>query len=241
MLPVPYRKADGTVVMQAQKTTETVLGTCIASWPHAGDYSSLRFKKWVRRTARFMRYLYGDNLVGVYLHADEPQPHIHAVFHNFGANVKPLMSTHSAAAQVLAAGGTRKEAQEALKVAGVALQDAFQDLVGRWVGLSRKGPSPQARKGWWAAIADREAKRLALAITDEERATAAAAEIARREAEDQARLQAHLRLQREQAFVDLVRDWVDAGLLTREQARDGVEKYRRASRKESAPSAVPRM
>lgn len=229
MLPCVRVRADGKQIREAQKKHETVLGTCIASWPIEGDFESMRFKKWVRRTLRYMQRRYGDKLVGVYLHVDEPQPHLHAVFHNGGANVKELMTTHIAAATVLAQGGTRGEAKSALKYAGQLMQDVYQDMVGRWVGLFRKGPNPQGRKSWWDAIVQRAAKKMAVELTDEERGRAAKAEIARQEAEDRERAEANRRLREARAFADQLRDWVFQKVLTKEQAAEAVRKYQAAN------------
>lgn len=154
------QRSDGISYERDRAVSETVLGTCIVSWPGKADWENADFLEWIKRTVDWLKERYGEHLVGIYAHTDEPQFHIHCLFHNNGRNVKPLLAGHAAVMEEEKKGVTGKALREAYDNACRKLQDAFYEAVGKFCGLLRKGENPQPRVDLSTALRRRAAKKL---------------------------------------------------------------------------------
>jgi len=140
---VPKR---GRTYTRSQSKAECILGTCIVSWPGAGDENNPSFLAWRELTVRWLKKRYGNNLVGVYAHAkDEPNYHIHCLFDNSGANVKPLMAGAAAVIRAEQQGVKGRAIRDAHDDACRALQNEFYEDVAKHCGLLRKSDNPGTR------------------------------------------------------------------------------------------------
>lgn len=158
-----------------------VLLTAVASWPvptevmQSTPEARARYEDWKVRTISFFRDLWGDALLSVVEHLDEPFPHIHLLAippldHTGVLSVETISAPHRAQAAKRRDGGGRAEQRKAFRDAAVELQDAYHLTVGAPCGLERLGPKRQ-----------RLTRREALARRKVQEAEAAAA--AAREAE----------------------------------------------------------
>lgn len=154
-----HHMADGRIRRVKQRDTTTVLGTVIASWPEAPDVAvdNPVVQDWLMRTIEFARDRYGDKLVAAIVHLDEGKFHVHLWFHNDGKNVKPMLAAPKAVAKWKAAGGV-KGGGDAAASGNIALLNEFQEVVGKHVGLNRRGPNPEAANETWRQRRRREAK-----------------------------------------------------------------------------------
>lgn len=138
-----YARRDGTLVRRRQRMTTTVLGATVVGFDTAPSPHDRRYKHFEERVVAWARKKYGRKLVGVYAHDDEPHGHIHILFADEGRQIKQSMDGHAAALFSVQQGEPRATAKERLVAANERLQNEFQEEVGKWVGLARKGPTPE--------------------------------------------------------------------------------------------------
>ncbi|WP_333824631.1 hypothetical protein [Pinisolibacter sp.] len=136
---------------RAVSVASLVLMTAVASWPEPTDVtfgspeSRARYEAWRSLTIGFFRQLWGDALLGVVEHVDEPYPHLHLFavppLDPTGVlTVETISEPHRVQAEKRRAGGSRAEYRQAFRGAAVDLQDAYYAAVGAPCGLDRIGP-----------------------------------------------------------------------------------------------------
>jgi hypothetical protein len=154
-----HHKADGSIEERPLRVTTTVLGTAMASWPESPAVAAGNpvAQEWAKRSIDFAQELYGDRLVAAIGHHDESKWHLHFLFHNDGANVKPMLAACKASKEWKDAGND-KGGGEAAARGNRALLNAYQQHVGAHVGLDRFGPTPGLKSENWRARKKREAK-----------------------------------------------------------------------------------
>lgn len=135
----------GGAYKRKQAKSETILGTAVLSWPGSYDPDNPEQARWIELSVQWLKGKYGDSVVTIAMHVEEPQVHLHALFDNEGKNVKPLMEGPAAAAAAKVEGVKGRALRDAHDNAWRAVQDDFQDTVGRHVGLGRKGEKPAPR------------------------------------------------------------------------------------------------
>lgn len=169
------------------------LMTCVASHPNLTSQimndpaAKADYDAWVDRNLRFLRGLFGDQLVSMIEHVDEEHPHLHAY-------ILPLNDTGCSARELnpcwvikMEAETTAREAghddKTAVKFGNLAyrakareLQDQYYDEVGLASGLTRTGPKRErlSRQQWRARKGD--AMRTALTMRQIEEMTGELAE-----------------------------------------------------------------
>ncbi|MBL3597212.1 hypothetical protein JMM63_16840 [Rhodovulum sulfidophilum] len=172
------RLKDGRKVRRAVRKDRHTLMTCVASYPLltkqiAWDEDAKRaYDDWVRRTVDWLIDIYGDQLVSVVEHTDEPHPHLHAFIlphHDPACAARDLNPAWRAKMEVEAAAREDgKAAREAVKLGNSAyrarareVQDEYHEKVGTFCGLTRIGPARErlSRQQWQARKA--EARRTA--------------------------------------------------------------------------------
>ncbi|NLH79879.1 MAG: hypothetical protein GX458_03415 [Phyllobacteriaceae bacterium] len=131
-----------------------VLLTAVASWPVPVEVMQsvperrARYEDWKARTISFFRELWGEALLSVVEHLDEPFPHLHLLavppLDPTGVlSVETISAQHRAQGEKRRDGGGRAEQRKAFRAAAVELQDAFHLDVGAPCGLERLGPRRQ--------------------------------------------------------------------------------------------------
>ena len=139
---------------RAVSVASLVLMTAVASWPvptekaFGSPEDRARYEEWRSLTVDFFRCLWGDALLGVVEHLDEPYPHLHLFavppLDPTGVlTVETISEPHRAQAEKRRAGGSRAEDRGAFRGAAVDLQDAYYAAVGAPCGLDRIGPRRQ--------------------------------------------------------------------------------------------------
>lgn len=175
---IDVRLKDGRKVRRAVRKDRHTLMTCVASYPLLteqiawGEDAKRAYDDWVRRTVDWLIDIYGDQLVSVVEHTDEPHPHLHAFIlpHNDPAcAARDLNPAWRAKMEVEAAArDDGKAAREAVKLGNSAyrarareVQDEYHEKVGTFCGLTRVGPARErlSRQQWQARKA--EARRTA--------------------------------------------------------------------------------
>ncbi|WP_210498165.1 plasmid recombination protein [Vibrio crassostreae] len=113
--------------------------------------SSVNFKDFLKYSLRYLRKKYGNNLMSVVPHLDEPHPHLHYyVVPSLENGVFNMAEVHDGIrARSECSGGYSKKAN-AYKSAMRDFQDSFYNAVGSKLGLTRLGPRVQrlTRKEW---------------------------------------------------------------------------------------------
>lgn len=167
----------GKPIKRRQRSDTPVLIGAIASYPGPADDADPGYVAWRDKVMAFARRRYGDRIVSVIEHTDEPHGHIHILVADAGRSIKPLMAGHGAQLAALAAGMTKKEAAAAYKSATRALQDDFYAAVSIEVGLTRLGPGGRSlpRPAWQREKASARAIAHAIAKAKEDEAAAIAA------------------------------------------------------------------
>lgn len=149
------------------------LMTCVASHPHltsqimSDPAAKADYDAWVDRNVRFLRQLFGDQLVSVIEHADEKHPHLHAYIlplHDTGCSARDLNPCWVIKTEAEAdARETGHDDKTAVKFGNLAyrtkareLQDQYYDQVGLASGLTRTGPKRErlSRQQWRARMDD---------------------------------------------------------------------------------------
>lgn len=111
---------------------------------------STEFREWRDAAVAWARRRYSRAVpVTACVHVDEANLHLHMIFHNGTASVKPLIAGLGAALLIRKQGGSRKQAQDALYAANRQLGDEYhQSVSSRFDHLRRSAapkPSPTGR------------------------------------------------------------------------------------------------
>ncbi|BCG19302.1 plasmid recombination protein [Vibrio alginolyticus] len=118
-----------------------------------GSESSVELKDFIDLSIEFLRKKYGNNLMSVVLHLDEPHPHIHFYCVPGDKNGEFKMSDiHDGMRARNQCSGGRKKKEHAYKEAMREFQNEFYNSVSAALGMVRIGPRVQRldRKGWKA-------------------------------------------------------------------------------------------
>ncbi|ENM0968473.1 hypothetical protein AB6R08_003697 [Vibrio parahaemolyticus] len=119
-----------------------------------GSESSVDLKDFIELSIKFLRKKYGNNLMSVVLHLDEPpHPHIHFYCVPTNRNGEFKMSEiHDGIRARSQCSGGRKKKENAYKEAMRAFQDEYYTCVSAALGMVRIGPKVQrlSRKSWKA-------------------------------------------------------------------------------------------
>jgi hypothetical protein len=146
---------------KVRKTTPILL-VAAASYPDLLTEETEERRRWQRLVIDAARERWGDKVLAVLGHEDEPHYHLHILVHNYGASAKPLHFGHASAMGLLGP-MEAKNAGEAYREGGRAAQDWFHNRVGRPMGWERQSSAPRPRHSRPHALALRE-----LALADKE-------------------------------------------------------------------------
>lgn len=118
-----------------------------------GSDSSVDLKDFIDLSIQFLRRKYGNNLMSVILHLDEPHPHIH--FYCVPSNTRgefKMSEIHDGIRARNQCSGGRKKKENAYKEAMRSFQDEYYTSVSAVLGMLRIGPKLQrlSRKEWKA-------------------------------------------------------------------------------------------
>lgn len=140
------QRLKGKVYMRKQSPQVPSLLSTVASYPGPADDADTSYCQWRTAVTAWAREHYGDDLISVLEHVDEPNGHIHILVARPDAS--PVRGLHSGWAEKDAAierGVELSELGEAYRQGCRRFQDRFFDAVGRPCGLDRLSPQPQAR------------------------------------------------------------------------------------------------
>jgi hypothetical protein len=168
----------------------------VASYPEPWDSvdadadAGARWSAWEAATVAWLTQEYGDRLVSVVRHEDEPHPHVHFyALPDVGADgrlrISDVHAGRRAAEEAKAAGAVKGAQNEAYKGAMREYQHRYWQAVGVGHGLTRLGPGRRRlTRGEWkaeqtAAAATAEALRAAEAAATREARAVDAVERAR--------------------------------------------------------------
>lgn len=250
---VEVRLKDGRTAKRGVRHDRHTLLCCVASHPNltkqVQDDPELRasYDEWIRLNVEFLKAQFGDRLVSVVEHTDEPHPHLHAY-------VLPLDDPSCSARELNPAWAAKTKAEEeakkegkekveilkagnrAYKAAGRELQDAYHAAVGLPSGMTRIGPKRQrlTREQWKAAKAEaqRSAERLRDLDQGEEKLEAEAALIAAETLEERHRIAAEMLAEKQAVEAQKEQIRSEAQKL-KEEARSEAQKMREAGQKEA--------
>ena len=149
---------NGQLRTRRQRCTTPILGASIAGFNGPPDPDDAAYKRWRLDVVAWAMHRYGEHLVAVIEHVDEPNGHLHIIWADEGRPVKPLMAGHGAAMSAIAIGAGGKAITAAYKTGCQELLDDYYQRVGRHCGQARLGPDPQPRLPYRAAKALRAAK-----------------------------------------------------------------------------------
>ncbi|HHC7275305.1 TPA: plasmid recombination protein [Vibrio campbellii] len=125
----------------------------LAGIASVGSESSVELKDFLNLSIKFLRRKYGNNLMSIILHLDEPHPHIHFYCVPSNTNGEFKMSEiHDGIRARDQCSGGRKKKENAYKKAMRAFQDEYYSSVSAALGMLRIGPKLQrlSRKEWKA-------------------------------------------------------------------------------------------
>jgi hypothetical protein len=152
----PYTR-DGRAYSKSQPVTWPTLLSEVASYPGPSDDGDAGYLRWKELCVARLKEVYGNRLVSVLEHRDEPHGHLHAIVaHSDASPVRDLHPGEHASRQCLAAGGSHKEAAIAYKSALMRFQELFHELVGRPSGLVRLAKNSFARYSYAEAQVRRQ-------------------------------------------------------------------------------------
>lgn len=150
------RRADGTTARKGIRKDRHTLLTAVASHPMLTEQlmdGEVRpdYDRWVEHNVAWLQKMFGDRLVSVIEHTDEPHPHLHAFilpFDDPACEARLLNPAWVAKCKAEAAarsnGSSDKEAVKtgnaAYKAKGRELQDDYHAAVSVPCGLTRTGP-----------------------------------------------------------------------------------------------------
>jgi hypothetical protein len=155
----PYvSKRTGRVSARRQdRRWPTVLAE-VASFPGPPNDADGQYVQWRELCVARLKRIYGEKLVSVIEHIDEPHGHIHAlVAHPDATPVRAMHPGHRESDARKAQGYTSKQQQAAYKAGLEDFQSDFHSLVGYPAGLKRISPQPHARHSYQQARANKQA------------------------------------------------------------------------------------
>ncbi|QBX35015.1 hypothetical protein E4191_10060 [Paracoccus liaowanqingii] len=172
---------DGKTARRGIRKDRHTLMTCVASHPNltsqimSDPAAKADYDAWVDRNLRFLRGLFGEQLVSMIEHVDEEHPHLHAYIlplNDTGCSARELNPCWVIKTEAEAtARDTGHDDKTAVKFGNLAyrakareLQDQYYDEVGLASGLTRTGPKRErlSRQQWSARKGD--AMRTALTM-----------------------------------------------------------------------------
>ena len=142
----------GKEYMRRQSPQVPSLLSTVASYPGPADDDDISYCSWRTAVTAWAREHYGDDLISVLEHVDEPHGHVHILVARPDAS--PVRGLQSGWAERDAAIERRvdpSELGEAYRQGCRRFQDRFFEAVGRSCGLDRISPQPQARHSYQEA------------------------------------------------------------------------------------------
>ncbi len=156
----PYvSKRTGRVSARHQDRRWPTLLAEVASFPGPPNDADGQYVQWRELCVARLKRIYGEKLVSVIEHTDEPHGHIHAlVAHPDATPVRALHPGHIESDKRKSQGFIPKEQQAAYKAGLEDFQSDFHTLVGYPAGLERISPQPKARHSYQQARANKQAE-----------------------------------------------------------------------------------
>lgn len=172
---------DGTVARRGVRNDRHTLFTAVASYPlltsqvAVGSANREDYERWIELNVRWLKAMFGDRLVSVLEHVDEPHPHLHAFILPLGdascsaRHLNPAWQVKEDAEALakeskIPAKQAVKLGNQAYRERGRELQDQYYQDVGLPAGLTRTGPKRlRLSRQQWRAQKD-EALRTALTL-----------------------------------------------------------------------------
>lgn len=146
------QRLNGKVYMRKQSPQVPSLLSTVASYPGPADDEDIGYCSWRTAVTAWAREHYGDDLISVLEHVDEPHGHIHVLVARPDASpVRGLQSGWAERDAAIKRGLDSSELGEAYRQGCRRFQDRFFDAVGRPCGLDRLSPQPQARHSYQEA------------------------------------------------------------------------------------------
>lgn len=146
------QRLKGKVHMRKQSPQVPSLLSTVASYPGPADDEDISYCLWRKAVTDWAREHYGDDLISVLEHVDEPHGHIHILVARPDASpVRGLQSGWAERDAAIERGVDPSELGEAYRQGCRRFQDRFFDAVGRPCGLDRISPQPQARHSYQEA------------------------------------------------------------------------------------------
>ena len=149
---------NGQARTRKQRCTTPILGASVAGFNGPPDPDDAAYERWRLQVVAWALHRYGEHLVAVIEHVDEPNGHLHVIWADEGRPIKPLMAGHGNARSAIAMGACGKAITAAYKAGCQELLDDYYQRVGKHCGQARLGPDPQPRLSYRAAKALRAAK-----------------------------------------------------------------------------------
>ena len=161
---------DGKTARRGIRKDRHTLMTCVASHPHltsqiqSDPTAKADYDAWVDRNVRFLRGLFGNQLVSIIEHVDEEHPHLHAYIlplNDMSCSARELnpcwVIKMEAEAKARETGHDEKAAvnfgHRAYRAKAREIQDQYYQKVGLASGLTRIGPRRRrlSRQQWRAS------------------------------------------------------------------------------------------
>ena len=137
-----------------QSPTTVILLGAVASYPGPPDDADERYVAWKKLTVEWAKKHYGENLVSIIEHIDEPSGHLHILAARKGHGVKCLTAEDAGIKDAKVQGLAGKEFGVVVNVARSRLQDEFHAAVSSPLGIARLCASPKPRKAYNQAKAE---------------------------------------------------------------------------------------
>ena len=146
------QRLNGKVNMRRQSPQVPSLLAAVTSYPGPADDEDSGYCSWRTAVTEWAREHYGDNLLSVLEHVDEPHGHVHILVARPDASpVRALQSGWAERDAAIERGVDLSELGEAYRQGCRRFQDRFFVAVGRPCGLDRISPQPQARLSYQEA------------------------------------------------------------------------------------------
>ena len=153
------QRLNGKVNMRKQSPQVPSLLSAVASYPGPADDEDIGYCSWRTAVTEWAREHYGDNLISVLEHVDEPHGHVHILVALPDASpVRGLQSGWAERDAAIERGVEPSELGEAYRQGCRRFQDRFFDAVGRPCGLDRLSPQPNARHSYQEARVRKQMK-----------------------------------------------------------------------------------
>ena len=146
------QRLNGQVHMRRQSPQVPSLLATVTSYPGPADDEDIGYCLWRTAVTEWAHEHYGDNLISVLEHVDEPHGHIHILVARPDASpVRTLQSGWAERDAAIERGVDPSELGEAYRQGCRRFQDRHFEAVGRPCGLDRISPQPQARHSYQEA------------------------------------------------------------------------------------------